>query len=77
MYRHRLSLSSEVDLKKLRFFSVADDGGSLWTSPVDKQLVEAQRKVGFWAVSNNSVSITLNKQMPKPWCVFVVIGVCR
>ncbi|XP_053485494.1 fatty-acid amide hydrolase 2-B [Ictalurus furcatus] len=41
----KLSLSSEVDLKKLRFFSVADDGGSLWTSPVDKQLVEAQRKV--------------------------------
>ncbi|XP_060781137.1 fatty-acid amide hydrolase 2-B [Neoarius graeffei] len=41
----KLSLSSEVDLKKLRFFTVVDDGGSPWTSPVDKQLVEAQRKV--------------------------------
>ncbi|MCI4377176.1 hypothetical protein PGIGA_G00200800 [Pangasianodon gigas] len=42
---HKLLLSSEVDLKKLRFFTVVDDGGSPWTSPVDKQLVEAQRKV--------------------------------
>ncbi|XP_026792574.3 fatty-acid amide hydrolase 2-B isoform X2 [Pangasianodon hypophthalmus] len=41
----KLLLSSEVDLKKLRFFTVVDDGGSPWTSPVDKQLVEAQRKV--------------------------------
>ncbi|KAF7706593.1 hypothetical protein HF521_019847 [Silurus meridionalis] len=41
----KLSLSSKVDLKKLRFFTVVDDGGSPWTSPVDKQLVEAQRKV--------------------------------
>ncbi|XP_017574263.1 fatty-acid amide hydrolase 2-B [Pygocentrus nattereri] len=41
----KLSLSSDVDLKKLRFFTVVDDGGSPLTSPVDKQLVEAQRKV--------------------------------
>ncbi|XP_072543620.1 fatty-acid amide hydrolase 2-B-like [Salminus brasiliensis] len=41
----KLSLSTEVDLKKLRFFTVVDDGGSPLTSPVDKQLVEAQRKV--------------------------------
>ncbi|XP_053368200.1 fatty-acid amide hydrolase 2-B [Clarias gariepinus] len=41
----KLSLSSEVDLKKLRFFTVVDDDKPLWTSPVDKQLVEAQRKV--------------------------------
>lgn len=50
MYLHRLSLSSEVDLKKLRFFTIVDDGGSPWTSPVDKQLIEAQIKVGHWAV---------------------------
>ncbi|KAF5902781.1 fatty-acid amide hydrolase 2, partial [Clarias magur] len=41
----KLSLSSEVDLKKLRFFTVVDDDKPLWTSPVDKQLVEVQRKV--------------------------------
>lgn len=58
MYLHRLSLSSEVDLKKLRFFTVVDDGGSPWTSPVDKQLVEAQRKVRGWAVSDNTLAIT-------------------
>uniref|UniRef100_A0A4W4EMF9 Amidase domain-containing protein n=1 Tax=Electrophorus electricus TaxID=8005 RepID=A0A4W4EMF9_ELEEL len=41
----KLSLSLEVDLKKLRFFTVVDDGGSPLTSPVDKQLMRAQRKV--------------------------------
>ncbi|XP_066537870.1 fatty-acid amide hydrolase 2-B [Hoplias malabaricus] len=41
----KLSLSSEVDLKKLRFFTVLDDGGSPLTSPVDKQLSEGQSKV--------------------------------
>ncbi|XP_062849426.1 fatty-acid amide hydrolase 2-B [Trichomycterus rosablanca] len=42
---HKLLLSSEVDLKKLRYFTIEDDGGSLLTSPVDSQLVKAQRKV--------------------------------
>ncbi|XP_030635839.1 fatty-acid amide hydrolase 2-B [Chanos chanos] len=41
----KLALSEEVDLKKLRFFSVPHDGGSPFTSPVDKQLIQAQRKV--------------------------------
>lgn len=41
----RLSLDSQVDLKKLRYFTIADDGGSLFTYPVDKELIEAQRKV--------------------------------
>ncbi|XP_076828814.1 fatty-acid amide hydrolase 2-B [Brachyhypopomus gauderio] len=41
----KLSLSSEVDLKKLRFFTIVDDGGSPLISPVDKQLIQAQRKV--------------------------------
>uniref|UniRef100_A0A8C7H807 Fatty acid amide hydrolase 2a n=1 Tax=Oncorhynchus kisutch TaxID=8019 RepID=A0A8C7H807_ONCKI len=40
-----LSLSSEVDLKRLRFFSVPHDGGSPLVSPVDQQLVLAQRRV--------------------------------
>ncbi|KAG5260740.1 hypothetical protein AALO_G00295940 [Alosa alosa] len=42
---HKLSLSEPVDLKKLRFFSVPHDGGSPYTSPVDKQLIQAQRQV--------------------------------
>ncbi|XP_036789856.1 fatty-acid amide hydrolase 2-A [Oncorhynchus mykiss] len=41
----RLSLSSQVDLKRLRFFSVPHDGGSPLVSPVDQQLVLAQRRV--------------------------------
>ncbi|XP_048039872.1 fatty-acid amide hydrolase 2-B [Megalobrama amblycephala] len=41
----KLFLSKEVDLKKLRFFTVVDDGGSPLTSPVDKQLIEAQKRV--------------------------------
>lgn len=41
----RLCLSSEVDLKTLRFFSVPHDGGSPLVSPVDPQLLEVQRRV--------------------------------
>ncbi|KAI4884988.1 hypothetical protein NFI96_020256 [Prochilodus magdalenae] len=53
----KLSLSSEVDLKKLRFFTVVDDGGSPLTSPVDKQLVEAQRKVAQRLESDLGVKV--------------------
>lgn len=42
----RLSLDSQVDLKKLRYFTIAHDGGSSFTNPVDRELMEAQRKVG-------------------------------
>lgn len=41
----RLSLDSQVDLKKLRYFTIAHDGGSLFTYPVDRELMEAQKKV--------------------------------
>ncbi|XP_056156388.1 fatty-acid amide hydrolase 2-B [Lampris incognitus] len=40
-----LSLSMKVDLEKLRFFTIPHDGGSPLTSPVNKQLIEIQRKV--------------------------------
>ncbi|XP_036407520.1 fatty-acid amide hydrolase 2-B [Megalops cyprinoides] len=42
---HRLSLSSEVDLRKLRFFSVPHDGGSPIVSPVEEELLQIQTKV--------------------------------
>ncbi|KAM9477449.1 fatty-acid amide hydrolase 2-A-like [Clarias gariepinus] len=41
----KLSLSAKVDLRKLRFFSVPHDGGSPLLSPVDPQLIQAQKKV--------------------------------
>lgn len=41
----RLGLSAEVDLKKLRFFSVPHNGGSHLVSPVDAQLLQAQKTV--------------------------------
>ncbi|KAJ8342042.1 hypothetical protein SKAU_G00319700 [Synaphobranchus kaupii] len=41
----KLSLSSEVDLRNLRFFSVPHDGGSPLVSPVAEQLLQAQREV--------------------------------
>lgn len=41
----RLSLNADVDLKKLRFFSIPHDGGSLYTYPVSKELLDAQEKV--------------------------------
>ncbi|XP_015230938.1 PREDICTED: fatty-acid amide hydrolase 2 [Cyprinodon variegatus] len=42
---HKLSLDTEVDLKKLRFFSIPHDGGSAYTYPVSKELLDIQRKV--------------------------------
>lgn len=42
---HMLSLNMKVDLKKLRFFTIPHDGGSLMTYPVSKELIEIQRKV--------------------------------
>lgn len=77
MHLHRLSLSSEVDLKKLRFFTVVDDGGSPWTSPVDKQLVEAQRKARGWVVSNNAPAITLNKRNAEAIACFSCLQVIQ
>ncbi|KAL7889661.1 hypothetical protein AOLI_G00019190 [Acnodon oligacanthus] len=41
----KLSLSAEVDLRNLRFFSVPHDGGSPLLSPVDPQLILAQKMV--------------------------------
>ncbi|XP_029944345.1 fatty-acid amide hydrolase 2-A-like isoform X2 [Salarias fasciatus] len=40
-----LSLDAEVDLKKLRFFTIPHDGGSPFTSPVSRELIDVQRKV--------------------------------
>ncbi|XP_054609151.1 fatty-acid amide hydrolase 2-B [Dunckerocampus dactyliophorus] len=42
---HMLSLSEKVELKKLRFFTIPDDGGSILTSPVSQELKQIQRKV--------------------------------
>ena len=38
----------QVEVSKLRVFSMDEDGGSLLTSRVDPQLKEAQHKVGVW-----------------------------
>lgn len=40
-----LSLNTTVDLKKLRFFTVPHDGGSPFTYPVSRELIDIQRKV--------------------------------
>ncbi|XP_024143468.1 fatty-acid amide hydrolase 2-B [Oryzias melastigma] len=40
-----LSLNTKVDLKKLRFFTIPHDGGSAFTYPVSKELMDIQRKV--------------------------------
>ncbi|KAM4663039.1 fatty-acid amide hydrolase 2 [Discoglossus pictus] len=41
----KLSLDKEVSLKSLRFFTMENDGGCLFVSDVDKELVQAQRKM--------------------------------
>ena len=35
----------QVDVSKLRYFYVEDDGGSAFTTPMDKELRQAQRRV--------------------------------
>ncbi|CAN9509286.1 unnamed protein product [Ophioblennius macclurei] len=40
-----LRLDEQVELKKLRFFTVPHDGGSAFTSPVSAELLAVQRKV--------------------------------
>ncbi|XP_061817006.1 fatty-acid amide hydrolase 2-B [Nerophis lumbriciformis] len=42
---HMLSLSKRVEIKKLRFFTIPDDGGCILTSPVSEELKRIQRKV--------------------------------
>ncbi|XP_059210584.1 fatty-acid amide hydrolase 2-A-like [Centropristis striata] len=42
---HLLKLDEKVDLKKLRFFNLPHDGGSLLTYPVSKEILDAQKKV--------------------------------
>ncbi|XP_068104191.1 fatty-acid amide hydrolase 2 [Hyperolius riggenbachi] len=41
----KLLLDQEVSLKSLRFFTMENDGGCLFVSPMDKELVQAQRQV--------------------------------
>lgn len=41
----RLSLNAPVELKKLRFFTIPHESGSVWTKPVSRELVDIQRKV--------------------------------
>ncbi|KAG9478074.1 fatty-acid amide hydrolase 2 [Eleutherodactylus coqui] len=41
----KLSLDTEVSVRSLKFFSMENDGGCLFVSPVDKELVQAQRRV--------------------------------
>ncbi|KAK3856450.1 hypothetical protein Pcinc_037230 [Petrolisthes cinctipes] len=42
---HLLKLDSKVDVRKLRYFYVEDDGGSPLITPVSSELRDAQRKV--------------------------------
>ncbi|XP_061525104.1 fatty-acid amide hydrolase 2-B [Phycodurus eques] len=54
---HMLSLNEKVELKKLRFFTVPDDGGSPLTSPVSEELRRIQRKVAERLEADLGVSI--------------------
>lgn len=42
----RLKLNEKVSLEKIRFFCMDHDGGSVFVSPVDKEILQAQKKVG-------------------------------
>ncbi|XP_069842202.1 fatty-acid amide hydrolase 2 isoform X2 [Dendropsophus ebraccatus] len=49
----KLFLNKEVSLHKLKYFSMENDGGCLFVSPVDKELVEAQRRIWSAAMSSD------------------------
>lgn len=42
---HMLSLDTAVDLRKVRFFTIPHDGGSEFSHPVSRELIDIQRKV--------------------------------
>lgn len=42
----RLRLNEKVSLEKIRFLCMDHDGGSVFVSPVDKEILQAQKKVG-------------------------------
>ncbi|RUS90697.1 hypothetical protein EGW08_001501 [Elysia chlorotica] len=50
----RLKLDTKVDLSRLRVLSVPDDDGGLLISKVDPQLMEAQRKVCDFLISQGA-----------------------
>ncbi|XP_077164151.1 fatty-acid amide hydrolase 2 [Paroedura picta] len=41
----KLKLDEKVSLEKVKFYFMEHDGGSLFVSPVDKEILQAQRKV--------------------------------
>ncbi|XP_032052119.1 fatty-acid amide hydrolase 2 [Aythya fuligula] len=42
---HKLKLNEKVSLEKIRFLCMDHDGGSVFVSPVDKEILQAQKKV--------------------------------
>lgn len=44
--RCRLKLDENVSLEKIKFFCMDHDGGSMFVYPVEKEILQAQKKVG-------------------------------
>lgn len=42
----RLKLDEKVSLEKIKFHCMDHDGGSVFVSPVAKEILQAQKKVG-------------------------------
>ncbi|XP_015715717.1 fatty-acid amide hydrolase 2 [Coturnix japonica] len=42
---HKLKLDEDVSLKKIKFFCMDHDGGSMFVYPVEKEILQAQKKV--------------------------------
>ncbi|XP_072287938.1 fatty-acid amide hydrolase 2 [Pyxicephalus adspersus] len=53
----KLSLDQDVSLRHLRFFSMENDGGCVFVSPMDKELVEAQRRVVQYLETSLGVTV--------------------
>lgn len=63
-----------MDLKKLRYFTIAHDGGSLFTNPVDRELMEAQRKVRSPAAAlSGAAASAVRRVETEMWGMFLQV----
>ncbi|KAL8180984.1 UNVERIFIED_CONTAM: hypothetical protein K2H54_043409 [Gekko kuhli] len=53
----KLKLDEKVSLEKVKFYFMEHDGGSLFVSPVDKEIIQAQRKLNMATMVHNGTDI--------------------
>ncbi|NXW05325.1 FAAH2 hydrolase, partial [Fregetta grallaria] len=63
---NKLKLNEKVSLEKIKFHCMDHDGGSIFVSPVDKEILQAQKKVGRnggWLLLGGRVCVLQEAQL--------------